>query len=167
MGREGLGRSRGGLTSKVHLVADQRCRPIAFLVTAGQRGDCPEFIPVLDRVHIRRRGRGRARARPDVVLADKAYSSAATRAWCRAHHIRAVIPVKDDQVANRRKKGSAGGRPPTFDKVGYRARNCVERCINKLKQFRAVATRYDKRQHMYEATVTLAAIMIWLRDPVN
>ena len=122
---------------------------------------------MLDRVRIRRRGRGRARSRPDVVLADKAYSSAATRAWCRAHHIRAVIPVKDDQVANRRKKGSAGGRPPTFDKVGYRARNCVERCINKLKQFRAVATRYDKRQYMYEATVTMAAIMIWLRDPIN
>jgi transposase len=122
---------------------------------------------VLDKVRILRPGRGRPRRRPDVVLADKAYSAAATRAWCRAHHVRAVIPVKDDQAANRRKKGSAGGRPPTFDTVGYRARNCIERCINKLKQFRAVATRYDKRQHMYEATVTIAAIAIWLRDPVN
>lgn len=140
---EGLGRSRGGLTTKLHLAADDRARPLALVVTAGHRGDSPQFVPVLQRLRIPRRGPGRPRSRPDAVRADKAYSSRGNRAYLRRRGIAAVIPVKEDQKAARRKRGSAGGRPPRFDPHSYRTRNCVERCINKLKQFRAVATRYD------------------------
>jgi transposase len=164
---EGLGRSRGGLSTKLHLAADDRARPLALLVTAGHRGDSPQFVPVLEKVRLVRRGRGRPRTRPDAVRADKAYSSAGNRAYLRRRGIAAVIPVKQDQKAARRRRGSAGGRPPRFDSVGYRTRNCVERAINKLKQFRAVATRYDKCRVMYQGTVEVAAIRIWLRDPVT
>jgi transposase len=99
-------------------------------------------------------------------MADKAYSSAANRAYLRRRRIRAVIPVKEDQKNNRRARGRSGGRPPAFDPVHYKERNTVERCFSKLKQFRAVATRYDKRDFRYQATVDVASIRIWLRDPV-
>ena len=99
-------------------------------------------------------------------MADKAYSSAANRACLRKRGIQAVIPVKEDQKKHRRNRGRAGGRPPAFDAGGYKQRNTVERCFSKLKQFRAVATRYDKRDYMYHGTVDVASIRIWLRDPV-
>jgi transposase len=107
---------------------------------------------------------GRPRTRPGRILADKAYSIKAIRADLRRRGIKATIPEKADQQANRRKRGTAGGRPPGFDRERYRERNTVERAINKLKQFRAVATRYDKREFMYLATVDIATIKIWLRD---
>jgi transposase len=113
----------------------------------------------------RRRGLGRPRTRPAAALGDKAYSSAANRAYLRRRHIQAVIPVKEDQKNRRRNRGSAGGRPPAFDAGCYQGRNTVERCFSKLKQFRAVATRYDKRKLIYQGTVTVASIRIWLRDP--
>ena len=80
--------------------------------------------------------------------------------------IKAVIAIKDDQRAARRRKGFRGGRPPSFDEVRYRDRNTVERAVNKLRAHRAVATRYDKRDYTYRGTITVAAITIWLRDPV-
>jgi len=86
-------------------------------------------------------------------MADKAYSSRANRAWLRRHHITAVIPVKEDQKKHRRDRGRAGGRPPAFDASWYKKRNTVERCFAKLKQFRAVATRYDKRERIYQGTI--------------
>jgi transposase len=98
-------------------------------------------------------------------MADKAYSSAANRAYLRRRGIQAVIPVKDDQKAHRRHRGSAGGRPPAFDAQQYTERNTVERCFNKLKSHRAVATRYDKRERIYQGTIDVASIRIWLRDP--
>jgi hypothetical protein len=73
--REALGRSRGGVTTKIHLVADLRCRPLARLTSAGQRHDSLAFVPVLGQLAIRRRGPGRPRTRPNRVLADKAYSN--------------------------------------------------------------------------------------------
>lgn len=162
-GREALGRSRGGLTTKVHLAADRRCRPIAVHTTAGQRADCTGFEKLMNTIRIRRRV-GRPRTRPGHVLADKAYSSKAIRAHLRRRGIVATIPVKADQAANRRRMGSQGGRPPKFDPERYKQRNTVERCVNRLKQFRAVATRYDKRDYMYRATLDIATMKIWLRD---
>lgn len=162
--REGLGRSRGGLTSKIHLAADRRMRVLAHAVSPGQRADPRGLEPVMARLRIARRGPGRPRTRPDVVLGDKAYSSAGIRAHLRRRGIKAVIPVKDDQAAARANKGSRGGRPPVFDEVAYRDRNAVERAIARLKRFRGVALRSDKRLYVYNGTVTVAAISLWLRD---
>ena len=164
---EALGRSRGGFSTKIHLVADRRCRPLARLTSPGQHGDSPYFIPLLDAIHIRRRRLGRPRRRPGRVLADKAYSSRSNRAYLRRRAIKATIPDKEDQKAHRRARGRAGGRPPTFDSERYKQRNTAERCINKLKGFRAVATRYDKRERIYQRTIDVASIKIWLHDPVQ
>ena len=136
------------------------------MTTAGQRHDSLAFDLVLDRLRVQRPGRGRPRRRPDAVLADKAYSSKAIRSGLRARGIRATIPLKTDQQAGRRGR-KARGRLPAFDPVAYRDRNAVERAINKLRSTRAVATRYDKRDFVYRGTITLAAIKIWLRDPVT
>jgi transposase len=165
--REGIGRSRGGLSSKIHLSADSAARPVTRVTSAGQRGDSIGFLPVLERVRIPRRGQGRPRTRPGRVLADKAYSSKNNRAYLRRRRIRAVIPNKTDQLAHRAANGSRGGRPPAFDPTAYRARNSVERAINKLKQNRALATRYDKRDYIWRGTIDVAAIRIWLRHPTS
>jgi transposase len=103
-------RSRGGLTTKIHLAADSRCRPLVFALTPGQAGDAPAFTQVMDR---RRAPRpvGRPRTTPEVVPADKAYSSCAFRAHLRRPGICAVIPQPADQVAHRKRHGSHGGRP--------------------------------------------------------
>ena len=111
-GREALGRSRGGLSTKIHLVADRRCRPLTRITTPGQRGDCPQFIPLMNQLAVGRRGKGRPRTRPAAAMGDKAYSSAANRAYLRKRGIKAVIPVKEDQKSHRHNRGSHGGRPP-------------------------------------------------------
>ncbi|MFE2136820.1 IS5 family transposase [Streptomyces sp. NPDC059466] len=155
-----IGRSRGGLTTKVHLAADARCRPLAFVLTAGQAGDAPAFTTVMARLRVPRR-RGRPRTRPDVVLADKAYSSRAIREYLRRRGIRAVIPVPADQRRHRLRRGSRGGRPPSFDRETYKQRNTVERCSNRLKQWRGIATRYEKTATIYLAGLHVAGIFIW------
>jgi len=104
---------------------------------------------------------GRPRTTPEAVLADKAYSSRAIRTHLRRRGIRAVIPQPVDQIAKRRRRGRSGGRPPAFDKTAYRQRNTVERCINKLKQWRGLATRYDKTATVYLAALHIAGIFIW------
>ncbi|SCL59589.1 Transposase DDE domain-containing protein [Micromonospora eburnea] len=104
--------------------------------------------------------RGRPRARPDHVIADKGYAPKAVRADLRRRGIGHTIPERVDQQANRRRRGSRGGRPPAFDKQLYKHRNVVEHCFNRPKQCRSVATRYDKTASYYHATV--AALLQWL-----
>ena len=103
-----------------------------MLITAGQRGDSPQFAAVLERIRVPRRGPGRPHTRPDRVLADKAYSSKRNRAYLRRRRIRCTIPVKDDQAANRRKLGAKGGRPLVFDSEVYTQRHAVECGISLL-----------------------------------
>ncbi|MFI8236823.1 IS5 family transposase [Streptomyces sp. NPDC085866] len=155
-----IGRSRGGLTTKIHLAADSRCRPLCFHLTPGQAGDAPAFDQVMASIRVPRRV-GRPRTRPNVVLADKAYSSRAIRDHLRRRRIRAVIPEPADQIANRKRKGRNGGRPPGFDRDAYKRRNTVERCINRLKQWRGLATRYEKTATVFRAALHIAGIFLW------
>ncbi|MFF9070654.1 IS5 family transposase [Streptomyces sp. NPDC014891] len=162
-GGEGLGRSRGGFTTKLHLSADGRCRPLSLIVTPGQRADCTQFIAVLEKIRVPRPGQGRPRKKPDSLAVDRAYSNGPVREYLRRRGIRHTIPEKTDSQAARRHKGACGGRPPGFDEDRYKKRNTVERAINRMKQFRAVATRYDKRGYVFLGTATAATVAIWLR----
>ena len=96
------------------------------------------------------------------MLADKGYSSRAIREYLRRRGIAATIPERADQQANRQRRGPAGARPPTFDPVAYRRRNVVERCFQRLKQYRAIATRYDKTATSYQGMIDLATLLMWL-----
>jgi transposase len=120
-------------------------------------------VPLLGNVAVDRHGgRGRPRKRLDHLLADKAYGSKTNRRSLRARRIPHTIPERDDVRTSRARKGSRGGRPPNFN--AERTRTVTRwTAFNRLKQFRAVATRYDKHKDRYEATVTIASMMIWLR----
>ncbi len=134
-----------------------------MLLTGGHAGDHPQPLPLLDGIAVARIGPGRPRCRPELVVADKAYSHPSTRQAMRDRRIRFVSPERDDQIARRAARGSRGGRPPAFDAETYKRRNVVERCFNRLKQFRDLATRYAKRAAYYQAEQTIAAIILWLR----
>ncbi len=130
-----LGRSRGGLTTKVHLACDGRGRPLA-----------------------------RPRRRPHYVIADKAYSFRGFRGYLRRRGIAHTISEKTDQRRHRHHRGRIGGRPPGFNREVYRSRDPVERCFNQLKSFRAIATRYEKTATSYEAAAALASLLLWPRS---
>lgn len=156
-----LGQCRGGPTSEIHLACDGRGRPLAFVVTGGSTNDCTRCTTVLEAIEVPRIGPGRPRIRPDHVRGVKGSSSKTIRAWLRRHGIPHTIPERADQVRNRARRDNRGGRPPAFDREACKHRNVVERCFNRLKQWRGIATRYDKTAESYEAAVTLASLLVW------
>ena len=147
------------MSTKLHLACDGKGRPLAVALTPGQWGDNPQLPVLLDAIRVPRLGGGRPRSRPDRLLADTAYSHPSTRRLLRRRGIPHTIPERIDQRARR---ATRAGRPPAFDPVVYRRRNVVERCINRLKQWRGLATRFDKRAANFHAAVTIAALLIWL-----
>jgi transposase len=157
-----IGRSRGGLTTKVHALTDGTGRVLVVLLTGGNVHDSPMFAQLLSALRVARSGTGRPRTRPDYLLADKGYSSRANRRMLRERGIGHTIPEKTDQAANRRRRGSAGGRPPGFDPYRYARRNTIERGFCQLKQWRGLATRYDKHARNYAGALSLAALLTWL-----
>jgi transposase len=158
---EALGRSRVGLSTKVHLACDGKGRPLSVVVTAGQRHEGAHLGAVLDAIRVPRAHGcpGRPRKRPDHLLADRAYGYDAHRRLLRRGGIPHTIPQRRD---HRLKKAARAGRPPSFDATLYARRNVVERCVNKLKQWRGIATRYEKRALNYRAAMVIAALMMWL-----
>src|SRR5262249_14627823 len=148
---EGLGRSRGGLTTKIHVRAEGGGKPLTFVVTPGQRHDSTQFERLMTRGAVRRRGRGRPRLRPRRLVADRGYSYPRIRRGLRHHGVRVTIARRKDQ----RRRGP-------FDRAEYRLRARVEQLFCRLKQFRRIATRYEKRAANYLAMLWLAAIMLWL-----
>jgi transposase len=129
------------VSTKVHLAVDGQGRPLSIALSAGQRHECTRFEQLLV-------------ALPwpaDRVVGDKGYSYTTVRAWLDERRIAHPIPTRSDQP-----------EIPDFDRACYRRRNIVERCIGRLKQWRAIATRFDKRGRNYRAQLVLAAIMIWL-----
>jgi transposase len=130
------------------------------LITAGQAGDSPMFLPLMQQLRVGR-DLGRPRTRPDVVRGDKAYSSRAIRGHLRSRGIKAVIPEPDDQKGHRQRRGSRGGRPVGLDTADYRHRNVIERNYSRIKQWRGLATRYDKHAVTYRAAVILNTVIAW------
>jgi transposase len=148
----------------MHLVVEGRGLPMTVLITAGNVNDSVVLEQVMEQVRVPRPGGGHPRTTPQVLLADKGYSARRIRAYLRRRHITTVIPERADQQANRTRKGNRGGRPPAFDPVLYKRRNVVERCFARLKQFRAIATRFDKLASRYRSGVLLAGLILWLRE---
>jgi transposase len=148
---EALGRSQGGFSTKIHLRIEGSGKPMTIRLTAGQRHEVTEFELLMEQGAVKRQGPGRPRVRPLRVIGDKAYSSGKIRRYLRRRGICLTIPRR----SNERRRGK-------FDRTIYRERNRVERTINRLKQFRRVATRYEKRAENYLAMLMIAAILLWL-----
>ena len=132
---------------------DGKGRPLNFLLTPGQSSDQTGFAPLVDGLEVRSGKRGRPRSRPRKIVADAAYLARSNRRLLRSRGIGCVIP----RARNHRRRGP-------FDKAAYRQRNQVERFFARIKQFRRMATRYEKLADHYLAIVTLAATVIWLRE---
>ena len=124
---------------------------MVLVLTAGQRHEQPVLPTLMERGAVKRAGRGRPRIRPDAVAGDKGYSSPTVRRYLKERGIKAIIPTKADEAPD-----------PGFDREAYRERNVVERLINRLKQWRRIATRYEKRAANYLAMLTIATIVLWL-----
>jgi transposase len=135
-----LGRSRGGLTTKIHLLANELGLPMDFLVTGGQVNDCTQAIELL------------RERKAKWVLADKGYDSQAILDHIEAMGAVAVVPSKSNRKQQR-----------IHDKELYRKRNRIERCFSQLKHFRRFATRYEKLKQNFKALVALACSWLHLK----
>ena len=149
---EALGYSKGGFSTKIHLRCEGNGLPVTFLLSLGQRNESVMFESLMEQGEVKRVVRGRPRLRPHRVVADKAYTGRPIRTYLQRRGIGAVIPRR----SNESRQGTR------FDRQGYRERNRIERTINCLKQFRRIATRYEKRAENYLALLTVAAILLWL-----
>lgn len=124
---------------------------MTIVLTPGERHETTAFEQLLEQGAVRRPGRGRPKLRPHRIVGDKGYSSGSVRRYLRRHGIRITIPRR----TNERRTGP-------FDRALYRQRNCIERLINRCKQFRRLATRYEKRADNYHGMWVIAAILLWL-----
>lgn len=124
---------------------------MTFILTPGQDHESTVLRPLMERGAVKRLGRGRPRVRPRRVVGDKGYSSRENRQYLRWRGMRLTIPRKK----NERHRGR-------FDKAIYRMRNRVERLINRMKQFRRLATRYEKRAENFRAMWVIAATLLWM-----
>ncbi len=131
--------------------AERGGKPIIFVLTGGERNEQLAVPTLLESGAVKRTGRGRPRLRPVRIAGDKGYSSRAVRGYLRQRGIGAVIPRRSTELPQ-----------VTFDRAAYGERNRVERLFNRLKQHRAIATRYDKLAEHYCALLLLAAILLWL-----
>lgn len=135
---QALGRSRGGLSTKIHMAVDERGRPMRFILTGGQAGDAPQAVPLLSGV------------RATHVIADKGYDADGVLGFVRGQGAVAVIPPTSSRKVRRE-----------YDRALYKQRNLIERAINRLKQWRRIATRYDRRSLHYLSALHLAAAVTW------
>ena len=140
---EALGRSKGGHSCKIHGLCDASGLPIKFILTGGQAADCKQAIPLLD---------GLDKAALVAVLADKGYDSNAIREWLEDHRLKAVIPPK----TNRKEAIDC-------DFVQYKERHVIECLFGKLKHYRRIATRYEKKAINYMGMLAFSPTLLWLR----
>ena len=148
---EALGKSQGGFSTKVHVRVEGGGKLLTLVLTPGQRHEATAFERLLEQGAIKRAGPGRPRVRPDRVIGDKGYTGRRRRAYCR-RGIRYTIPRRRDER-----------RTGPFDRATYRLRNRVERLLNRAKQFRSLATRYEKRAESYRAFWMIAMTILWLQ----
>lgn len=151
------------MSTKIHHLVDGRGLPLVVLVGPGQAGDAPMLPVLMGHLRVARQGPGRPRTRPERLRGDKAYSSRAIRHHLRRRGIISVIPEPADQQGHRKRRGRKGGRPVTYDVEDYKGRNVVERGFCEDKQWRGLATRYDKLALTYRGGVVLRAITICLK----
>ncbi|WP_122259119.1 IS5 family transposase [Pseudomonas syringae] len=152
-----LGRSRGGLTTKIHMLCDANGTPLRFLLSGGQVSDISYAQPLLDEVSIPSNQRGRPRKRGKWLLADKGYDAEALRRYCDQYRMQPVIPMRS------MKRKAKPGLPRLFDRPKYRQRNIIERMFGWLKENRRIVTRFDKLAKSYAAMVSLACSLRRLR----
>lgn len=124
---------------------------MALLLTPGQGHEATQFEALMETGEVKRVGCGRPKKRPHRVVGDKGYSSRRNRRYCRQHKVRITIPRKKNEH-----------RTGPFDRAIYRTRNLIERLVNRLKHFRRLATRYEKRGENYRAMWLIAATLLWL-----
>jgi len=148
---EKLGRSRGGFSTKIHIRCEGKGKPMTFLLSPGQRNESIFLEQLMEQGAVKRSGAGRPRLCPDTVVGDKGYTGRRIRSYLRRRGIRFTIP----RLSNEPRRGP-------FSREIYRQRNIVERAINRLKQFRRIATPDEKLAANYTAMITIACILLWL-----